>query len=268
MPSRSREAVAGRIRSAQPPASSWNIVITSTRSACSASARTAGSAAASSPDTTRTPDRLRFRLLAVGRCGPGRGRPASVRGHREMDSAGARLALEPELVRELGDPCSTASAWARPDENGPLRLSQPSAELVFRRRQLTAKSWSAARWGLHRAGRRAVDDLRATAARFLDPEIDDRRALDDGVVADDDDELRLGDRGQRQAERFEDIRRRLGEDGRVSRLPRAGDARARRRIVSEPESAVTIPPSVSRSIISAASSASSQETSSSPSGHA
>ena len=54
MPSRSSAPVAGRIRSAQPPASSWNIVTTITRSACSASARTPGSAAASSPETTST----------------------------------------------------------------------------------------------------------------------------------------------------------------------------------------------------------------------
>jgi hypothetical protein len=48
-------ARARRTRSAQPTASPWNIEVTITRSARSASARTFGSAAASSPETNSSP---------------------------------------------------------------------------------------------------------------------------------------------------------------------------------------------------------------------
>src|SRR6185436_15350639 len=50
---------------------------------------------------------------------------------------------------------------------------------------------------------------------LLDPEIDDRRSLDDGVVADDDDDLGCGDAAEREAERLESVRGGLGEHRRV-----------------------------------------------------
>ena len=77
-------AVAGRTRSAQPTASPWNIVTAITLSACSASARTPGSAAASSPETTSSSMWLGVRLVRVGCRRPGsrprRGRSASPEG--------------------------------------------------------------------------------------------------------------------------------------------------------------------------------------------
>ena len=82
----------GRIRSAQPPASSWNIVITMTRSASSAGARTPDLAsAASSPSTTSRPIGAEFFAVPGGgpRCGDRA--PFGVEG--EMGLAGARLLL-------------------------------------------------------------------------------------------------------------------------------------------------------------------------------
>ena len=52
-------------------------------------------------------------------------------------------------------------------------------------------------------GGRADDDLRAAPPRLLDPEVDDRRALGDRVVSDDDHELRLADAGERKPEGIE-----------------------------------------------------------------
>ena len=55
------------------------------------------------------------------------------------------------------------------------------------------------------AGRRRVGDRRPGAASGLQPELDDRRALDDGLVADDGDRLRVAQRRERRAERVEHV---------------------------------------------------------------
>ena len=77
-------------------------------------------------------DRLRVRLVLVGRCGPGRGDAAAVRRRGQVEGAAAGLALEAERVRGLGEPCAAATAAARPDEDRALGGAQPLAELVAR----------------------------------------------------------------------------------------------------------------------------------------
>ena len=264
MPSRSSAPVAGRMRSAQPPASSWNIVTTITRSACSASARTLGSAAASSPETTS-------RLIVSGLVSSASAATDQAAATpRPFGVTGRWNAPQPGLPSK---PSSCASSAIRapppppgpgPDEHRALGGAQPLPELAPGLREVSRQNAAAPPGAICSvAGRRADDDLGSAAPRLLDPEVDDRRALDDRVVADDDDELRVRDRGEREPERVERVRGRLREDRRV----RADPARSSRpsayaiSFVSEPESAVTIAPSASRSISSAASSASSQDTS-------
>ena len=58
-------------------------------------------------------------------------------------------------------------------------------------------------------------NLGSVAAGLLDPEVDDGSALDDRVVADDEDDLRLPDGAQRKPERLECVRGRLGKHRRV-----------------------------------------------------
>ena len=55
----------------------------------------------------------------------------------------------------------------------------------------------------HRSARADRDDLGACAARLPEPEVDHGRAIDDVVVADDDDELGVSDRRERRPERVE-----------------------------------------------------------------
>ena len=60
-----------------------------------------------------------------------------------------------------------------------------------------------------------MDDLGAVAARRLEPEVDDRRAVGDVVVTDDDDDLGLRERRERQPERVERVGGRLRQHGGV-----------------------------------------------------
>ena len=60
-----------------------------------------------------------------------------------------------------------------------------------------------------------MDDLGAVPCGGFEPELDDRGAVSHRVVADDDDDLGLGDRRQWQTERVERDRGRLGQHGRV-----------------------------------------------------
>ena len=160
-------------------------------------------------------DRLGVRLVGVGRNGPAERDSARVGRRGEMEGAAARLLAEPQLVRELGDAGTAASAWPRPDQDGSLRGAQLLPEAAPSRRELAADLCAGARRGLLRARRREDDDLGTAAARLLDPEVDDRRSLDHGIVADHDHELGLPDRAQREAEGFEHIRGRFRENGRV-----------------------------------------------------
>ena len=72
---------------------------------------------------------------------------------------------------------------------------------------------------------RAVGDLRAGAACGLEPELDDGRALDDRLVADDGDRLRGAERRERRAEGVEPVGDLLRQDGGVRAEPLAEQLR-------------------------------------------
>src|SRR5581483_6546230 len=117
------------------------------------------------------PDRLGLVALLVAAGRPGVGDAAAVRGLWEIEGAAALAAGQPELLRELRDRSAAASARAGPDQDDALRVS----DIVG-----------------------GVEDPGAVAACGPDPEIDDRRALDDRHVAEDYDGVGVADRGERQ----------------------------------------------------------------------
>ena len=94
-----------------------NIAITSTCSACSASVRTFGSAAASSPDTIRELDRLRVGRRLVCGAGPRVGDAPRVRRRGQVERARAFLPGEAELVCDRRERDPSVSAAARPDQD-------------------------------------------------------------------------------------------------------------------------------------------------------
>jgi hypothetical protein len=77
------------------------------------------------------------------------------------------------------------------------------------------------------------------ASSLLDPEIDDRRALDDRVVTDDDHHLGVGNPAERKPERLEYIGGRFREDGRmgIEPLRRRRPKEYASSVVSDPENA-------------------------------
>ena len=75
-----------------------------------------------------------------------------------------------------------------------------------------------------------VQDARALAPRRLDPEVDDRRPLGDGHVAEDDDHLCVADRRQRQPVRVERVGDLFREDRLVPAEP-AQELRERVRLL-------------------------------------
>ena len=186
--------------------------VTSTRSARSASARTFGSAAASSPETTRSPifsgdSASSSQPAAQASATP---RPFGVR--REVEGARARLVAEAELAGERGEMRAAAALLARPDQDRPLARAQLLAERVARCRRDAGSS---------RPRRRVYSMRGAGAAGGPQPEVDDRRALDDGLVAEHDHELGVADRRERQAEGVERAARRSGRTAVCAPRPRA-----------------------------------------------
>ena len=104
------------------------------------------------------PDRLRVRVVLVGRCCPGDRDAAAVRRRGQVEGAAAGLALEAERVRGLGEPGAAAAAAARPDEDRPLgSRAARLAQLVARRASVAARplrrraALARCRWG--RSGR-------------------------------------------------------------------------------------------------------------------
>ena len=191
----------GRTRSAQPATGVRNIEIASTRVARSASARTSGFAAASSPDTIRSsigsgsassPSAAAAQPSATPRPFAVSGRwNAPLPGFPARPSSAASPAImEPPFPPGAG-----------PDQDRALSAADALAELVPDPREAAP--------GL---ADRTIDDLGARTARGLDPEVDDRGPLDDGIVAEDHDQLGVPDRGQREPERVERGADVLGHD--------------------------------------------------------
>ncbi len=121
------------------------------------------------------PDRLGVLRIDVPRRGPRVCDAAAVRGLRQMERGRARLVRDPEIGRQGRQRLSTRP---RPDESN--AVARPNALVVGR-----------------------GQDLGAVPTRGPDPEIHDRRALDHGLVAEDDHDLGGPDRGQGRAERVE-----------------------------------------------------------------
>ena len=226
VPSRSRLLVPGSTRSAQPTASPWNIVTAITASARSASARTAGSAAASSPETIRRPigcgsvARRRRRRRPTPR--RRRGRSASRAGRRRRSRHG-RAVRARSRARRRGP---ALAVRARPDQDRALGRAHLGSRAARRAR---APATSSTRAPL----RRAALSQRSTIGARSSTESPPTTTTICGVA----------DRRERQPERIERVRDLLGEDG-VVRAEPAADAVARARrpasTVSVPDSAVTM----------------------------
>ena len=163
----------GRMRSAQPAASPPNIEITIVASACSASARTFG---------------VRGRLVA-----------------RDDEQRRSTPPPRPSSSQQAAQ----ASATPRPfGVSGGRRRRSPRGRRGRASPRASRRSRRRGRRGPTRRARRApprrrrvdriVEDPGAVAPRRLDPEVDDRRALDDRHVAEHDDDVGVADRGERQ----------------------------------------------------------------------
>ena len=237
----------GRTRSAQPTASPWNIVIAITRSARSASARTFGSAAASSPETNSSPIGSGLVLLAVAGRGPGVGDAAPVRRRGQVEGAAAGLAARARAAAASAASVRAAlAAGARPDQDRALRVAQPLRRA--RRRAASLRQPRAAVPGgvCASPGGPIVTTSAPLRARGADPEVDDRRALDDRLVADDDDQLGVARSPTAAARNASSASARLlGQHRGVRAEPGAHAASPSAyacSTVSEPESAVTTRP--------------------------
>ena len=122
-----------------PPASSWNIVSTITRFACSASARTSALPAASSPETTSSSIGSGFVSSASAATAQPRATPRALAAVGRWNAPQPGFSANPSVVRELRDPRSSASARAGPDEHGPLGRAQLLRESAATGRELAAR---------------------------------------------------------------------------------------------------------------------------------
>ena len=140
VPSRSSAAVAGRTRSAQPPASPWNIVTAITASARSASARTLGEAAASSPTT-------RSRPIGSGSDSSSSAAAAqAVATPRPFGVAARWKAPQPGFSSKPSE-CAASATRAPPPPPGPhqMRMARSAARSFFPSELPgSVRSWSAA----------------------------------------------------------------------------------------------------------------------------
>jgi hypothetical protein len=147
-------------------------------------------------------DRLRVRSLVVGCRGPRVADSPAVWRGRQVEGPAAGLVGEAELACNRCEVCAAGSFLARPDQDRAVALAEAVAELVA----LVGEAAAALE------GVAGVLDPGTLAPSGLDPELDDRRALRYGLVAEDDDELRVADGVERQTERVERGARLLGQD--------------------------------------------------------
>src|SRR5262249_51294073 len=97
-----------------------------------------------------------------------------------------------------GEVRAAACPGAGPDQDRALAGAQPVAELAPPEPAASLRGRPGR--DLHVPGRPDLDDVGARAPRLADPEVDDRSPLDNGVVAEDDDQLRVADRRKRTPE--------------------------------------------------------------------
>src|SRR5207244_3271212 len=105
---------------------------------------------------------------------------------------------------------AAAAAGAGPEEDRAVALPKARAEVALDHPRAALRG---ADLGRH--------DLGPGPARGAQPEIDDRRALDDRIVAQDNDELDLRDHRERHPEGIECWAQVLGEERRVGAEPSA-----------------------------------------------
>ena len=150
-----------------------------------------GPTAASSPETMSSSIGSGFASSRVGCDRPGGRDAAPV---RRAPAGGRRRsrACPRSRARARARRCGRRRRRPGPDQTSTARSAARSRFPSAFRGSASSAHLRRASAGLGRdgAGRRARDDLGAAASRLLDPEVDDRRALGDRVVADDDHEAR------------------------------------------------------------------------------
>ena len=216
MPSRSSAAVAGRIRSAQPAASSWNIVSDEHAVRPLGERAYVGVRRGLVARDDEELDRLRVRLVRVGRDGPAERDAARVGRAREVERAAAGLVLESELVRELRDARAAAAAGARPDEDGTLGARSFFASALAAPGELAAESRrpSPARSSSVPVGEQTTTSAPCRRASLIQRSTIGARSTT-GSSPTTTTSSACAIAAQREAERLERVRGRLGEHGRV-----------------------------------------------------
>src|SRR5207302_7379245 len=137
------------------------------------------------------------------------GDAAAVRRLRQEEGAAGGLVRKAEVGCERGQMGTAACAAARPDQDGALAGAEPVAELAA----LEPAAGPSRRPGRGLNVSRGADlyDLGPGAPGLAQPEVDDRRSLDDRVVAEDDDQLGVANCRQREAESVEPVAGLLGQ---------------------------------------------------------
>src|SRR5204863_4441812 len=148
-------------------------------------------------------ERVGLGALLVGRGRPRLRDTAPVRRLGQEEGTAPRLVCEAELRGQLGEVGAAARTTARPDQDRAVARAEPVAELALP--ELAAGLRGRAGGYLRVTSRAYLDDLGAGPAGLAQPEVDDRSALDDGDVAENDDELGVADRGQRRPEGVEAV---------------------------------------------------------------
>ena len=236
MPSRSSAAVAGSTRSAQPTASvvehrdrDHGIGVLGERTHAGVGGRlVAGHDEQADPLALQPRPRRRPRPTPRRRRARSAARAGGTRRSRACPRSRAHVP-PPRGVRRRRRRGPTRSS------DRPVRRTEPLPERAARRDERRERVGRAARSVRDGAARADRDDLGAVPACLPEPEVDDRRAIDDLVVADDHDELGVADastagRGTRRAPRRSTRRGRRS----ARRARGAGARRARRRSRSSP----------------------------------
>ena len=190
-------------------------MIAITLSACSASARTAGSAAASSPETISSPIGSGFSSSSSEHAAQASATPRAVRRRGQVERAAAGLRVEPEPVAELGQPRAAAAAAAGPDQDRAVRVARRAARASCRASRSGRPRTTSA--PLRRACLIQRSTIGARSATCSSPTTTTISAS--------------RDRRERRPEGVERVRGRLGQHGRVRAEPLAQQLAERVRLL-------------------------------------